>query len=268
MRLLGRRTDPPVVVLGSGPAGLFAAHAAVRAGRPPRIFSRSLYPSDMFGAQYLHAPIPGLPAVSAVIDYQLTGTVMDYARKVYGSHASGLQVSPSMLGGVREVWDIRTAYLRAWELYGERVEEVNVTPEWMLSEMAKGGALHGCTVVSSIPLPAICLQGQHHFRKQLIWASGDAPALDRWCPIACPPNTVICNGLKEPAWYRVSNIFGHTTAEWPDGLKPPVPCSQVVKPLSTNCDCFRSVRRVGRYGTWAKGVLAHQSYDYVTDLLS
>lgn len=49
-----------IAILGCGPSGLVAAHAAMQININKRVsvFSRNLR-SPIYGAQYLHQPIPG-----------------------------------------------------------------------------------------------------------------------------------------------------------------------------------------------------------------
>ena len=75
-----------VAVLGSGPAGLLAAHACVQQGVEPKIYSLK-EKSLMFGAMYLHEPIPDLndpdrPDHDIMIVKE--GTREGYAKNVYG----------------------------------------------------------------------------------------------------------------------------------------------------------------------------------------
>jgi hypothetical protein len=110
----------------------------------------------------------------------------------------------------------------------------------------------------------------HQFKHAKIWAAGDAPDLGIRIPYNCPANSAVLNGEPDghgPAWYRISNIFGHKTVEWPGRIeKPPVKTvSQVIKPLNTNCDCHPGMVRVGRYGSWTKGALVHQVFNQVRE---
>jgi hypothetical protein len=84
-------------------------------------------------------------------------------------------------------------------------------------------------------------------------------------PYKCPTNMVVCNGEDNPAWYRMSNVFGHTTVEWPGSLAqvPVASAARVKKPTSHNCNCWAETSpmiHVGRYGAWEKGVLSHTAY--------
>jgi hypothetical protein len=259
MRFTRNRT---AAVLGCGPAGLFAAHAMVENGWSVRVFSKARQ-SHMYGAQYLHAPVPGLTPEEEepeLVMYELRGNASGYREKVYGSIP--VKVSPEALTMRHDAWDIRAAYDMAWKLYGESVEDTLITPEWLTSGVLD--EFH--TVVSSVPLPILCAdKDAHEFHAARIWAYGDAPRHGQYAPFRPPVQTVICDGTKDTGWYRASNIHGYVTMEWPYGKRPPLPgIAEVAKPIYSTCNCHTNHRwrfvKVGRYGTWSKGVLSHQAY--------
>lgn len=262
------RSASKAAVLGCGPAGLFAAHALIQRGWDVTVFSKKRK-STMYGAQYLHAPIPGLTPEDAEpikVQYLLEGSVADYQTKVYGSMP--VKTSVELLSSTHQAWDIRQAYDAAWDAYGERVVHRVIGPEWM----ADGELDRFRHVVSSVPLIAICgMLDVHQFHTTNIWAIGDAPDRGQYAPFRPPADTVLCDGTRDRGWYRASNIFGHVTVEWPGNRKPPLPgIAPVGKPVYSTCDCYARRRwnfaKVGRYGTWSKGVLSHQAYWTAADL--
>lgn len=274
MKIFGK-SKRRVLVLGAGPAGLFAAWAAREKGYEVEILSQRTEPSHMFGAQYLHRPIPGLSDESVngheMVDYRMDGTALGYAEKVYGPERGPLMssvVSPATLTGQHAAWDIRHAYECAWREFKDVIDKSTVSEKVMDHLLSYGSAHY---IISSIPPQAYCLYPQmHQFSTAEIWSKGDAPELDLWCPVRVDPFTVVCNGEKSPGWYRASNVFGYRTAEWPGYRKPPVDgVALVKKPIATNCNCFGGGRvlRVGRYGTWTKGQLSHDAYYDTKDFL-
>lgn len=247
-----------VAVLGCGPTGLFATHALVGLGYEVQVFSNKRK-SEMFGAQYLHAPIPGLTdgMVPILLEYKLIGTVEGYREKVYGA-GSTVEVSPESLTETHPAWDIREAYGRAWNLYNDRIRHWPSIGFTSIRAFSANADL----VVSSLPAKAICGDPDHRFNSQMIWAVGDAPERGVFEPLRLAKGgQVLLNGDRDTGWYRTSNVFFHGTTEWPGGRKPPIEgIAAVEKPLSTDCDCHPGILRVGRYGRWEKGVLSHSAY--------
>lgn len=260
-----------IMVLGCGPAGLMAAQGAWAAMYDNReigghhriaIISRK-QKSPIHGCQYLHQPIPRVtPESPRAVSYQLRGDQDDYRRKVYGQMWGGT-VSPEDLMGEHMAWDLRVTYDRLWSDWESSITDGLVDP------IALKGVLESSEppdlVINSIPRPALCHAG-HTFGSTEVWAAGDAPSLGIRVGnmFQCPEDMVICNAEENPAWYRLSRVFGHTTVEWPGSLArvPVTTASRVPKPTAHSCDCWQGapVIHVGRYGRWEKGVLSHSAY--------
>jgi hypothetical protein len=245
-----------VAVLGCGPAGLVAAHAATLFDSDVDIFSKARK-SQMFGAQYLHERIPDVPAGKPIqVEYLLDGEMDGYRRKVYGANYTG-RVSPADYEGDHIAYDIRATYDHLWERYSHKIVDTMVSPAW-LSELTGYHGDEYCAIFCTIPWPQMCTK-QHEFASQEVWAMGDSD--QQLVPIEVPGNTVVCSGDGATEWYRASNIFGYRTVEWPAATSPPLPgATKVNKPLSNNCDCWPTVTRLGRFGQWRKGVLVHHAF--------
>ena len=272
---------PFVAVLGCGPAGLVAAHAARMAGAEIRIISDRPTPSPIYGAQYLHEPIPGINYSPPVrVKYTLQGSADDYRDKVYGPQWVG-PVSPEDLDEEHDAWDLRETYKVLWDQYKDCLVSLTITPRHIQDIRDN----HDLTV-STVPADSLCpgwnveridkdpgnWPGAHQFRERWIWAAGEAPEQGITIPYKCPVDTVVCNGESSPAWYRMSNIYGRTTVEWPGAL-PYVPiktAARVRKPLMTNCDCWldKKYMRAGRYGAWDKSQLVHDAFNAVYERVS
>ena len=260
--------DGRVYVLGCGPSGLMAAAAAVAQGRPVAILSKHRAPSPLWGCQYLHAPIPGFTDTDPVrVQYQLEGSVTGYREKVYSDR--DVEVSPEALEAEHWAWDLRRTYRRLWETFGSEVIHVPIMDGKHAAEVLPD-FLREATVISTIPRPVLCAERRHKFDHQDVWAMGDSDT-QRVPARPAQDNTIVCNGDPDVGWYRMSEVFGFATMEWPwrNGRKPPF--SGVVpfqKPVSTECTCLPDVHYAGRYGKWEKGVLVHHVYEQVTNILS
>ena len=248
-----------VLILGCGPAGMIAAHAAYNRGADIRIMSKARK-SFMNGAQYLHAPIPGVSIKEPFeINYELSGDVAGYRDKVYGAD-SGVEVSPESLLGRHMAWDIREAYDSLWGLYSFDVKDIDISPV-VLSNLISNWKPD--VVISTIPAHILCHNGQHKFNSEQVWVTNQLE-----CTLS--DNTVLCNGEPGFDWYRASKIQGFTNTEWPYDKYPLSYNGQiwrVVKPLSTNCRCFPEVHRMGRYGKWTKGVLSHEAWEEANKIM-
>lgn len=277
------KTERRVAILGAGPAGVLAAQAAYERGYDPVIFSRpplgdrlgEVAKSELHGCQYLHAPVPSptfAGGAGTPVRYLLKGSSDGYRTKVYGPDAR-VAVSPDEYGQAHDhmAWDLRHVYDKLFTRWQPKMRPINITAEEVKIACERGAWR---AVLSTIPAPSICYDPAHRFDVQPIWAMGQrdgGPQL----PVPCDPFTVVCNGERDTGWYRVANVFGMQTVEWPDGRKPPIKgVVQVEKPIGTNCTCHISADaqatpflRIGRFGKWQKGVLVHTAYTETKALL-
>ena len=276
-------TDAPlkIAILGCGPAGLFAAHAAAQAGADFTIFSKPRK-SFMRGAQYLHKPIPGLSGDSFDVTYELWGSVEGYRRKVYGE-MEDILVSPETLIGTSPAWDIREAYDNAWDRYADPADgsrfivpaDFETGHDGVFLDMMSGDY---DLVISSIPAWLLCRNPEHSFDSKEVWATeGLKRPMEMGFQVAgtgvMRDNLVVCSGDPDDWWYRQSRIHGWENTEFPIDHKPSerpgVRVHKVVKPVRTNCDCHKDIVRIGRYGKWQKGILTHHAYeDAVTAIVA
>lgn len=248
-----------VAILGCGPAGLLAAHAARQNGCDFRIFSKKR-PSHLFGAQYLHAPITGVTTHPEVVRYALEGSPEEYRQKVYGDEWDGT-ISAEDLEADHHAWDIRAAYRELWDMYNSLIFDTDFYGgEQQVDNMIKGAGVD--LVISSVPRTVWKRPGDK-FEQAKIWAIGDAPDLGQFVPFSpTEDNMVLCNGMSDISWYRTSKVFGFSTVEYPWGKKPPIEgIQEVIKPLRCSAKGGADFMHVGRYGKWEKGVLTTDAFD-------
>lgn len=261
-----------VAILGCGPAGLLAAHAARLMGHQSTIFSRKRK-SPMLGAQYMHKAIPSLNlAAPQKLAYVLYGDVDDYRRKVYGDE--DVMVSPELFSGFYEAWSIRQAYDQLWHQYGPLVTDCQIDDELIIKISSTFDA-----VLSTIPAPILCYQKDKHQFKSVIvqidskWRGPERPISNKH--FGCD-NIVICNGsaydpaeYEKTGWYRTSLIYGHANTEWTTigSYQVLQDTAMVPKPIATDCNCWPGIVRAGRYGAWKKGILSHEAFDLALEVL-
>lgn len=251
-------------ILGVGPAGLTAAAAVLRYGGSVDLIAKDAEPSKLYGCQYLHAPIPHFTVTGPVeVDYKLNGTPGEYRRKVYGKNWDG-DVSPEDLGEQHLAWDIRQTYEYLWigivRMNTACLQQAVISPRWMDKNFSTLRADYDL-VISTVPAKSLCINDSHVFSSQKIYAAGSRKPVDQ------PRSDIImCDGTTDNDWYRQASVFGYQTTEW---AKRPAHTRavSVEKPLSTDCDCFPGIVRSGRYGRWEKGVLVHETYAQVQQLL-
>lgn len=246
-----------------------ATHAAHLLGHEVMVVSKKRK-SEMYGAQYLHMPIPGMTEnLGKDVDYILKGTAEEYRKKVYGNNPDfrrGMKVSPEDLETRHTAWDIRRTYDNLWDAYVDAVSDHDVNSDTVPYLLE---ALKPDVTFSTVPAHLLCFDlGVHHFTYEEVYAIGDAPERGVFCPVSVEPQTIVCNGESSPAWYRAANVFNRKTAEWPVNHKPPInDVSLIQKPLHTDCSCFPDVVRLGRYGKWQKGALSHEAFITARDFL-
>lgn len=246
-----------IAVLGCGPAGLLAAHAAVTTGHTVTIYSEPK-PSKIGGAQFLHQAIPGITQQEpdGEVNFVFVGTPEIYARKVYGdplAPTSWLAYTP----GLHPVWNMQQAYDNLWERYKDHIVPCHIAQD-TLGDITKAHHL----TFSCVPAPAVCPHRNHdgsptcEFKSQPVWIEENPPMLPY-------DMTIIYSGFSDDDWYRTSNMFGHAFCEYSFEKAGAI---RVVKPLATTCEGDPWVIRLGRYGKWRKAELIHDAYNEAMEI--
>lgn len=249
-----------VLVLGCGPAGLFAAQAASECGYEVEIRSRKRR-SEMFGAQYLHASIPGLTddQEPGKVEYRLNGDLDQYLHKVYGDKLPD-KVTVDSLVGTYPAWDIRRAYHKAWEVWVDRIRAYEGIGPLAVERWYQEDWAH---IISTIPLKSLCRDHfTHEFISRPIWAVGDAPERGVFAPrIVDEPNVILYDGTDKVPWYRASLIHGYNAVEYPIDASGKHDWASIInKPVRHSCTCWPQMIKVGRFGAFHRSGHTHQAY--------
>lgn len=226
-----------VAVIGAGPAGLAAAHAAVGREADVTVFApRQMSPQR--GPLLMQHPIPGVNndhPDGYIKQMVVGGNILDYRYKLYGDVNIG--INGDILADGYHAWKHRETYRELWDRYYNLVNNILVSP-LDLSQMHEAFDL----VVSTAPLPKLCMKpGNHEFRYATVYTMATTSYPDQ------PDNTIIFNARTFETWVRSSRVFGVPVTEWPVGAAP-ANATEIHKPISTTCNCFPHVLRTGRFG--------------------
>ncbi len=246
----------PVAIVGSGPAACMAAWALHLKEVPFCIYTQSLEPSTLRGAQYLHYLPPGLEFESAMITYSKFGTREGYAKKIYGDGYEGPVSWDKFPAGEVPGWPLRKVYAWLHDFFRPSMLESEVDRdqmnllcdhfEWVFNT-APGH------LFASNPLDC-------GLEVENVWVvSRDVSGMLR--PV------IIYDGREVVPFYRVSYLENTLSVEYPWSEEPPEEgCVKVVKPLSMAASPMRSnIVPVGRYGQWKKGVLVDEVFKQVIE---
>ena len=166
---------------------------------------------------------------------------------------------------IAQAWDLRKTYDAAWEVFSDQIADTIVNPVDIEEFTAQFDL-----VISTIPAWSICLRPQEHYFESistLVQKNMDFANFPALADLG--ENWVVYNGTHDYAWYRASNIFGHTSVEarsaahlvmnknWEPGFKI----------VGTDCDCHPTVVKTGRMGRWERGVLTHHAFEQTVEAI-
>lgn len=254
-----------VLVVGCGPAGLAAAHAATGLGYPVRVIAPKRK-TPQRGPLLLQRPIPGITTSHPdgyIRQIVIGGSILDYRGKLYGD--INISINGDILQDGYHAWHFAEAYDALWDLYSDLIDDVKVTPEGMMMESLKAGQLVVCTA----PAPDMCMYPDiHEFQSVTI---GILPRA--LCPRQ-PDDTIIFNGNPASPWARSSRIFGNEVTElvssaapWGNFNSDRDDYRLIRKPISHNCKCHPRVLRTGRFGAWRNETWVDTAYYAVREAL-
>jgi hypothetical protein len=240
-----------IAIVGCGPAGLLAAHAVMRAGHEPVVYSNTKTPSPVTGGVYLHEGVPGLTngRPDGLIKCTKVGDEAVYATKVYGS-AEAATSWQRLAKGNHPAWALRPVYEALWGLYGAAVYQLAVGPQ-----EAKDLAAAYPLVLNSAPLHKLCQDVSHTFPERPVWYVDKAPGIVQ-------DQQMVYNGRWSDQWFRASRVFDVAVTEYAERVEG---ARQGRKVMPTTCTCHQRIVRIGRWGTWMPGVLLHHAYRKATD---
>ena len=238
-----------VAVIGCGPAGLAAVHAAAGLGCQVQVFAPKKQ-TPQRGPIMLHRPIPGINTEQPdgyIRQIVIGGSILDYRLKLYGD--VNIAINGDILEPGFHTWRVQTAYDKLWHKYENLIQGWEITPE----ELDDIAASYDLTV-STAPAPALCRNpGWHEFKSFDVAITMSASYPDQ------PPNTVVYNSYRDILWVRSSRIFDADVTEWRKE-DAPEDALTIHKPMSTDCNCHPGVLRTGRMGKWHNETWSDHAY--------
>lgn len=255
-----------IAIIGAGPAGMLAAHACVRNGYVPVIYSNTKQPSVIQPDMFLQRAIPGLhedAAADAMLRYVPRGDAGTYRRKVYGTDRGPTSWS-SVHWGQQPLWWLAGAYAHLWSWYSAAMVDLEVTRH-SVDMIVDAFPL----VISAMPSETLCQRPEvHTFEKQVVFYV-KRPARK---PVDPGLNVMIYNGTDDTPWHKYTRLAGLETWEYRTENRDhhSVDASYYVgvKAVSNNCDCHPDLHRVGRWAQWQHGVLNHHAFEQTNSILA
>ncbi|HWI67385.1 MAG TPA: hypothetical protein VNS88_03260 [Nitrospiraceae bacterium] len=253
------KANMKVAIIGCGPAGLAAAHAAYGLGAEVTIFSPGIK-SPQRGPLVLQRPIPGVTndhPDSYIRQIVIGGSILDYRYKLYGD--INISINGNILKAGYHCWNHIETYDTLWLMYmGEhnngRVGRVDgmVRPTLLMSMIVHRDY---DLIINTAPLIDICGYPSHEFRFHPVQITMGHSYPDQ------PEDTTIFNAGDEFPWVRSAWLLGNRCTEWIAGTAPeeldPI---TIRKPLGHNCNCYPTVLGTGRFGAWRNETWVDTAY--------
>lgn len=236
-----------VDVIGCGPAGLAAAHAAIGLGADVVIYAPKAK-TPQRGPLLMQRPIPGINTGhpdGTIHQVVIGGSILDYRYKLYGDINIG--INGDMLVPQYFAWRHGETYDKLWNMYQHLVCDRRVRATELASMHERSDL-----VVSTANAESLCMRA-HKFAYKAVEVTTAVSYPEQ------PENTLIFNAGQKPDWVRSSLVFGVGSTEWPVG-KAPRGAHLIRKPISTDCDCFPHVLRTGRFGKWKNETWVDTAY--------
>lgn len=245
-----------VAVLGAGPAGLFAALAALNNGCRVTIYSKEWQRPgpEAAGVFVLHDSMD-LPLESFVVrEIAVGGTAADYAKKVYGSETVPTSFRPG--NGTAYYYSGKQAIQFAWDI-------VSISAEYRKKEIAGADlsllAGQHQLVVSTVPLPILM--------PSRVWPYAEAFVKQSKAPLE--ESFILQHANPSVPFYRCSAVEGTFTMEFPPKYDDDPGLRKVRKVMPhDNAQFLEHIRGAlpnvvytGRFGAWDKGKLSHHAFD-------
>lgn len=208
-----------VAIVGSGPDGLLAAHAADICGWDFTVYSVGKYGDEPINPdEYLTEPIPGMTEnITVVVDHHRIGTAEEYDEKI------GFPDSLPIVSATNEddwkdyAWDLQACYEKLKAAYFKHVVPASKWPGPINHNSPFVEMLHESDlVISTVPRPMWAEKGSAiDFKYAKLWRKNDVFGPKE-------NNVVIHDGSKDVGFCIAAQVFGRIVTYWPHNRKPPI----------------------------------------------
>jgi hypothetical protein len=253
-----------VAVIGCGPAGLAAVHAAYGLGADVAIFSPGVK-SPQKGPLVLQRPIPAITLDHPdgyIKQIVIDGSILDYRYKLYGDINIG--INGDILEPGYHCWNHIRAYDEMWARYMAPVDH-RITRVKGLISRTELKHLHNefDLVVNTAPLNKLCCRPSAH-----VFGFKAVEITLRYSYPDQPADTTIFNAGDRFPWVRSAWLLGNQCTEWLEGTAPRILDPFTIrKPIGHNCDCYPHVLGTGRFGAWRNQTWVDTAYYDVRSVL-
>ncbi len=253
-----------IAILGAGPSGMMAAHAASQCGANVNIFDSNPDQSRRnSGVYYLHSDCDLLLDSITIKQGLLGAHLMNfdemkeaYGQKVYGQQVLNTSVLDPILNPVITGYNAGQAIDRLWDMYGFQVQKQHIDDIQDIWPLLK----EFDSVISTIPAYVLYPDFDKYEFVETSIKVGKAPEDEAF---------IFYNVNEYCDWYRCSALFGIFIQEFGLGKKAPDDGQEfgtnkyitVKKVIGTGVvSNMEGLLLTGRYGAWNKKFLTHDVY--------
>lgn len=265
-----------VGILGTGIAGFVAAHAVAQFDPDATIvmYGPNRAPIQT-GARFFEREIPGLDTVNRMCRVESIGDFDDYKTKIGNPISKYFKPRPDFLAF--NYWE---AYQELWKIYNSTV--IQLEPDYEL--------IHGNTwddfdyLFNTAARPNFYPKEDHQMfaatRHWRIDDSDDGPRNPYVVGYAKHGlNKMIFDGSPSSSWFRITQLFGLMSVEWPFNKKPPitgtyleilplgVPKELGLRHVTPNWRGTKALAHVGAVAQWLPSTDVGEVYGQVQQVL-
>lgn len=245
-----------VAVLGSGIAGLLAAHSAIvndanvdlyidqmAAASESRIATPPYLSSEPFGTGIEPAPLRIGSWGSEPYDYAAWAVKFHGLQDPFDWPGDQPRLNPR---AIVPIWGLAAVSDAIRKRVRPNIIEVrNIDARFLVGQLPISNYDY---IFNTLDADRLCIR-DHTFAANEYHASHGFAA-----NLPCPDNTILLASGDNPSWSRLTNMFGGKYIEWGvDARKPPIPdIHSKLQPAHNNCSCWSDFIRIGPAAQWSR----------------